>query len=637
LATSVAGHSVLRFGVFELNILTSELRKAGMTIKLRPQSARVLTILAVRGGELVSREELRKEIWGPETFVDFEHSLNLCISEIRAALDDAAETPRYIETLPRRGYRFIAPLQLPNIAVSPAASTPPLRATVAKPQSSIAQSRRWWRLFLAATLVALLLAGVGGYFFARRRSALVPPRNIRAIAVLPLENFSHDPNETYFADGMTDELITDLAQFGSLKVISRTSVMRFKSSKLPLPEIARQLNVDAIVEGSVLRSGDRIRITAQLIQAATDQHLWAQTYERDARDVLRLQADVARDVAHQVRAVLTPQQEARLDAARTIDRETYDLYLKGLYLWNQRTPQSLKRARELFQQAVGKDPGYALAWVGLSNSEYLLGSSGYDVLQPRVTMPRAKAAAQRAIELDDGLGEAHVSLAMVLWAYEWNWPEAEREHKRALELNPSYAVGHQFFGIGLSTQGRFDEAIAELRRAQEMDPLSLIINVNLGRMLLYARRYDEATTVLHKTIELQPNFYPGHQTLGYIASAAGRHQEALTEFKKARELAPDSTMVLTNLVRAYARAGQRSQALASLEELKQIARERYVPAYQFTIAYAALGDMDRAFVWLDKAVEERSGNLMFINVEPVFDDLRADPRFPAAVRRMGLQ
>jgi tetratricopeptide (TPR) repeat protein len=393
--------------------------------------------------------------------------------------------------------------------------------------------------------------------------------------------------------------------------------------------------VDAVLEGAVFRSGDHVRITAQLIRAVNDEHIWAQSYDRNVVDALAVQGDIAEDIAKQINLQITPEARASKAKRPVPSLEAQDAYLRGRYEWNKRGPQSLLRARVLFKEALDRDPNYALAWVGLADTEYSLSQWGNDVVSPREGMPRAKAAAQRALELDDGLAEAHTSLAMVRWAYDWNWPAAEQEYKRALELNPNYAIAHQFYGIGLASQGRFEESITEEKLAVELDPLSQIINVTRARMLYTARRYDEATTILRKIVELEPNFFPSHVILGMVAVTTGREEEALSELRKARELAPDSTWVMVNLARAYARSGQRQAALAILKELEQIANKRYAPAYQFAIIHAELGETDAAFQWLDRAIEEPSAILMLIKVEPVFDVLRGDPRFMAVVNRIG--
>ncbi len=630
---------LLRFGPFLLDPQACELRKGDTLLHLAPQPCRVLALLASRPQKVFTRHEIQQGIWGGDTFVDFEQGLNAAIRQIRAALCDDAETPRYIETLPRRGYRFIGSITAPS---------PPSES--GKQGSGVVVESAEWPVAARGALrrlqwkfaAGLVLAGVAAVLLwlnadKLRTRIFATPRSIdiHSVAVLPFKNLSKDTEQEYFVDGMTDELITDLAKFGNLRVISHTSVERYKAVKRSLPEIARELGVDAVLEGSVMRSGDHVRVTAQLIRAANDEHIWAQSYDRNLVDALAVQGDIAQDIAKQIRVQATPEGRARKANLPLPSFEAQDAYMRGRYEWNKRTPQGLLRARAFFRQALDRNPNYALAWVGVADTEYLLSSFGYDMVSPREGMPRAKAAAKRALELDDGLGEAHASLALVTWAYDWNWPAAELEYKRALELNPSYASAHHFYGIGLASQGRFEESIAEQKHALELDPLSRIISVQLGRMLWYARRYDEAAVSLRKIVELEPDFVPGHMMLGMVAMSAGHDDEALRQLRRARELAPDSTFALMNLARAYVRSGQRQLALAALQELRQIAKEKYVPAYQFAIVYAELGEANAAFRWLDKAVEEPSAIIMLIKVDPIFDALRGDPRFGDVVKRVG--
>ena len=500
-----------------------------------------------------------------------------------------------------------------------------------------AHARISWRL-----IAAFSLAGMAALFLwlnadKLRARIFATPRSIdiHSVAVLPFKNLSKDTEQEYFVDGMTDELITDLAKFGNLRVISHTSVERYKAGKRSLPEIARELGVDAVLEGSVMRSGDHVRVTAQLIRAANDEHIWAQSYDRNLVDALAVQGDIAQDIAKHIRVQATPEGHARKANLPLPSLEAQDAYMRGRYAWNKRTLQGLLQARAFFRQALDREPGYALAWAGLADTEYLLTATMFTA-PPGEGMPRAKAAAQHALELDDGLGEAHASLGIVTWAYDRDWPAAEREYKRALELNPSYATAHHFYGIGLASQGRFEEAVAEEKHAVELDPLSPIFTNNLARVLYYARRYEEATAICHKGIEVDPNYYFHHAQLGSIALAEGHNDEALAEMKRASELMPGTSLTLKNLARAYVRSGQRQPALAALQELRQIAKEKYVPAYQFAIVHAELGEADAAFQWLERAIEvERSPGMMFLKVDPEFDVLRGDPRFGDVVKRVG--
>ncbi len=499
---------------------------------------------------------------------------------------------------------------------------------------------------IAALIMVLPLAviGLGLYRLRLRNQALeravnslgVPAKAINSLAVLPLENLSGDPQQDYFADGMTEALITDLAQIRSLRVISRTSVMQYKGSRKPLPEVARALHVDAVVEGSVLRSGERVRITAQLIQARTDRHLWAKTYERDLRDVLALQSEVASAIAQEVKVKLTPQEQVRMASSRPVDREAYEAYLKGSYFWNKRTPEGLTKATEFFQQAIEKDPGYALAYAGLAESYFAL--SFYGDVAPKQYFPRVKEAATKALEIDDTLAEAHASLASTLTFYDWDWPSAEREFRRALELNPSYAMGHRAYASYLSAMGRHREAIAEAKRAQELDPLSLDVNTMAGRCFYHARQYDQAIEQYRRALEIDPNFTIAHQFSGKAYAQKGMYREALAELQEAgavyKEAGAGYTEPLSVIGLVYAVSGRPGQAQHVLEELKAIRKQKYVPPWSIVRVYAGLGQKDQAFAWLEKGFQERDNRLIWLKVDPMFDNLRCDPRFADLLRRL---
>jgi len=628
---------IYEFGRFRLDPAERLLLRAGQPVALTPKAFDTLVALVEENGHLVRKDELMKRVW-PDAFVE-EVNLAQNVSAIRRALDANGE--QYIETVPKVGYRLSVKVRVLSESGAPAEDPQPSpgvpgaapqseRALQAKAETS-ARIRKGRAIAIGLAAVALLGSAVVRWRFTVRPSAVAP---IRSLVVLPLINLSGDAQQDYFVDGITEALTTEVAKVGPLRVISRTTAMQYKNTSHTVPEIARELHVDAVLEGAVMRSGDHVRITAQVIRAATDEHIWAQSYDRSLPDALAMQADIAQDIAKEVKIQMSPDERGHKAKRPPPSVEAQDAYLRGRYEWNKRGSKNLLRARALFQQALDRDPNYALAWTGLADTEYLLSSFGNDAVSPREGMPRAKAAAQRALELDDGLAEAHASLAMVTWAYDWNWPAAQQEYKLALTLNPNDAIAHQFYGIGLASQGHFEESITEGKRALELDPLSQIINVNVARMLYTARRYDEATTMLRKIVELEPNFYPGHVILGMVAVAGGREEEALSEMRRARELAPDSTWALTNLARAYARSGQRQAALASLEELRRIAKQRYVPAYQFAIVHAELGQADTAFQWLDRAIEEPSAIMMMIKVEPSFDALRGDPRFAAVIKRI---
>ena len=484
---------------------------------------------------------------------------------------------------------------------------------------------------IAALLIVLNAGGVRDRLLGKTGT-----EHIRSLAVLPLENLSRDPEQEYFADGMTEQLITDLAKISELKVISRTSVMQYKGARKPLPQIAQELGVDAVVEGSVQRSGDRVRISAQLIDARADQHLWARSYERDLRNVLALQDDVAQAIANELKIKLASQGQPRLAGSRPVDPEAYEAYLKGHYYASKRTEKDLKKSIEYFQQAIEKDPNYASAYSGMADAYALLGFRGN--LPSNDALSKAKEAALKAVKLDDSLAEAHASLAFIAEIHEWDWATAEREYKRALELNPGYAAGHNWYAGYLMYVGRFDEGIAEAKRARDLDPLSLPVNNALAGRLLVAGRVDEALEQLKKTLEMDPRFAPAHQTLGWAYLNMGKHEEAIQEFQQALQLSgTDDTNPIVDLGFAYAAAGKREQARKILAKLKKLHEQGVVPSGSIAILYGALGELDEAFAWLEKAYEERDPELTYIKVPARrFEPLRHDPRYQDMLRRMGL-
>ena len=454
----------------------------------------------------------------------------------------------------------------------------------------------------------------------------------RALAVLPLANLSRDPEQEYFADGMTDELIAQLAQIRALRVTSRTSAMRYKGTNRSMPEIARDLQVDTVVEGSVLRSGDRVRITAQLIHAPTDRHLWAQSFERDCRDVLRLQSEVARAIAHEIQVRLTPQERSRLKGARAVDPEAHDAYLKGRFFWNKFSEGGFTKAMEYFQQATEKDPTHAGAHAGLADCLMMLG--WYSFVAPHEAFPRARAAAAKALEIDNALAEAHVSLALVKWVYEWDWLGGGRAHQRAIELNPSHANAHQQYSWYLAALGRHEEAMTEATRALELDPLSLGAAATVGIRSYDSRQYDKAIEQLLLTLEMDSSFMPAHLYLGRACVQKGMHTQALAAFQKLVDSAGQNPHYLAALAYAHAAAGQRVPAQELIAQLEELSNTKYVSAYQMAAIYAALRDGNEALRRLETAYEEHSALLCCITIDPLFDFLRADQRFRDLLRRM---
>jgi TolB-like protein/DNA-binding winged helix-turn-helix (wHTH) protein/Flp pilus assembly protein TadD len=632
-------NSVVRFGTYEVSRQSGEVRKAGLRIRVQQQPMKLLEILLEHPGEVVTREELRSRVWPDESFGDFDQALNIAIGKLRSALGDSAESPRFIETLPKRGYRFIADVSVVDTDARPERQEPVLGDLSATDRGhkiqgiglAVAPQRRLLptRGIIVTLALVLSLAILSVWLFHSRA-----PTGMRSIAVLPLDNLSGDASQNYFADGMTDELITDLAQISALRVISRTSVMAYKGARKPLPQIARELNVDAVVEGTVLRSGDRVRITAQLIEASTDKHVWSQSYEGELRDTLAVQNRVASAIADQIRINLTPQEQAALKNAKVVNPEAYESYLKGRYFWNKRTADGLKVALAYFKQAIEEDPKYAQAYSGLADTYALLGDWQYAVMTPKEAFPEAKAAAIKSLELDSTLGEAHNSLAFVLDGFDWDFDSAGREFQRAIELNPGYATAHHWYAWHLSLLGRYDEALAEMRKAENLDPLSLIINADLAELLVLAHSDEESIQQSRKTIEMDPNFALAHNQLAQAYLQKHMYDEAVAELKTAVQVSGGGPAFIANLARAYVASGKRSEAVKLLDHLKKRSKPDYSNASEIAVIYASLGDADQAMNWLEKGYNERFNPGVLLR--PGFNPLRSDPRFQNLVHRIGL-
>jgi len=486
---------------------------------------------------------------------------------------------------------------------------------------------------LALTAIAALLVGLNVDNWRERLLGRAPAPRIESLAVLPLENLSGDPEQGYFADGMTEALITDLASVSGLRVISRTSAMRYKGTHESLQQIARELNIDAVVEGSVLRSGDRVRITAQLVQAATDRNLWASKYERDVRDVLALQNEVARSIVEEIQIKLSPQEATRLRAARAVKPDAYEAYLRGRYFWNRRDREAVMKGLGYFQQAVELDPTYALAYAGMADSYVVLGDNHW--LSPHETFPKAKAAALKALEIDDKLAEAHTSLGLIRQS-EWDWVGAEREYKSALVLNPGYATAHHWYSLFLCMTGRHEEAIREAGRAAELDPLSLIISLQMGQILYAARRYGEARRAIQRTLEVSPDFSPARNFLGQVYIQDHELEKSIAVLQEAATLSPGNDATKATLGYAYALSGREGDSQKALAALKEQSRRRYVSPYLLALVCVGLGKKGEAFEWLEEAYKQRDSELPWISVEPMFDLLRSDTRFHDLVARMNL-
>jgi TolB-like protein/DNA-binding winged helix-turn-helix (wHTH) protein/Flp pilus assembly protein TadD len=625
---------VLRFDSFELDIRAAELRKAGVRLRLQGQPIQVLATLLNSAGELVTREELRAQVWPAETFVDFDHSLHNAIARLREALGDSAGTPRYIETLPRRGYRFIGTVERVGAEEPPSLSPTQPSPSAEAPVDPVRSKAR--ALLIAAVLTIVAIAAILVLIPTLSRRAAATP-SVHSIAVLPLANFSGDPNQEYFADGMTDELITDLAKIGGVRVISRTSVMRYKGTSKGLPEIARELNVDGIIEGSVTRSGQRVRITAQLLYGPTDKHLWAETYDRDLGDVLSLQSDVAQAIAQRVRAQVTPLQQARFNAARPVNPESYDAYSKGRYhLWNQfGMAQSLNTAKTYFEEAVRKDPGFALAHSGLADAFLYLAIFRH--VSPESNYRPAEDAVRQTLTLDDSIGEAHDTLAVLSWRYDWDWDATERELNQAIALAPSYSCAHEDRAEYLAFRGRRSEAEAEVAKSQELDTSGYSA---LAEAAVYyqLRDFDRLIEVSRGGMVLNPNEWFEHFYLGAGYEGTGKRLEAISEYQKAVELSGGDQDATAALAHAYAGIGRKAETQKILRDFEQKSTKVYVSPYLIATLYAALGDKDSAFKFLEKAYREKSLDISwYLKTDLRIDNLRSDPRYQNLVRRVGLK
>ena len=612
MATPDSTHPPLRFGVFELNAETGELRKSGHTVRLRPQAAKVLLLLASRPGQLITRDELREKVWGNETFVDFEHGLNLCIREVRAALDDDADTPRYVETLPKRGYRFIAAVEGTKQTARPLA----------------------WRsvaVIAAILLATLAVAVIANPTHWRERIFASHQGSVRTIAVLPLQNLSGDATQDYFADGMTEALTTDLARMESLQVISRTSAIQYKTAKKSLPTIAQELHAEALVEGSVQRSGNRVRVTAQLVRASDDRHLWANTYERDFGDVLSLQDDVASDIAKQIEKRLGGPQPAPALKVQAVNAEAYETYLRANYYFDR---FDLQKSIDYYRQAIKLDPNYAPAYAHMAEAYSFLAFFG--AVSPGEGWGKTKEAASLAVQKDERLPEGHGALALAKLHYDWDFAGAEQEFKRALELNPSDADVRHEHAHYLMAMGRLAESEAESKRAVELDPVGDGLNSCLCWHSFAARDYDEAVRLAAKFLKSQPDDPWEHTILGWTYEQKRMPDRAIVDFKTAVEVTKGDPFFVAALGHAYAVAGNRREAEKVLQTLSNRARKSYVSPFDVALIYTALGEKDKAFALLDKAVAEHSTFLVYTKWEPRLDPLRSDPRFQDLLKRIGL-
>ena len=612
---------IVHFGIFQLDLKARELHKAGVKVKLQEQPFRVLELLVDRAGQVVTREELQQKVWPTDAYVAFDQGLNNAIKKVRDALGDSADSPRFIETLARHGYRFIAPV-----------GAPPERPSEPS-QGRFGLSH--WKLALIGVACASLLAAFAYWAWHGSTMRAGSPTEKVILAVLPFDNLSRDPDQEFFSDGLTEEMIAQLGKLNPerLTVISRGSVAKYKASRLAANQIGRELHADYLLQGSVRRASDRVRITVQLIQVRDQTDLWAESYDRELRDMLTLQDSVARTIANQIHITLTPGQQRPSASGANLDPEAYEAYLKGRYYWNKRTGDGLQKALIYFQQAIDKDPTYGAAYSGLADCNSGLAWHGFK--SPAEALPKANAAALKATEIDPQSAEAHASLGLVL-THRWDWTGAETEFKQALRLDPRYANAHHWYGDYLSIMGRHDEALLEARQALELDPLNLMIGTWVGRRYYLARKYDLAIEQGRNTEELDANFAAAHLLLGEDYVQVGRHDQGLAELQTAASLSGNSPLYLAQVAVAYASAGKKSEALQIVAQLQSISNTQYVSPYGLAQIYAALSDREQTFKWLQTAYDDRAVWMSYLAVDPVFDSLRADPRFQDLLRRVHL-
>lgn len=615
---------VVKFGLFEVNLQTGEVRKAGMRQKLVGHPVKVLQALLERPQEIVTRAELRQRLWPENTFVDHDLALRKAVNRLREVLGDSTESPRFIETIPRTGYRFIGTLE--------ARQPEPVPSTAALPKNSSVP----WKAAGAITLLALttMLIAVNTAKLRTRIFAKSNTPEIRSIAVLPLDNLSKDPGQDYFSEGITDALTTELAQIGALRVISRTSAVHFKGTKQTLPEIGHELNVDAIVEGSVTRSENRVRITAQLVDTRTDRHLWAKAYERDSRDVLFMQDEVARDIADEIRVKLKPEERTRLAQGRSVNPEVLEACLKGRFYYEKMSIPAFQEAVNYYRQALAQDSTYSPAYVGLAAAYKELGVWG--AIPPKEAAPQATDAVERALALNDNSGDAHAVLGHIHFLWDWDWVGAEREYKRAFELGPPSTDTSIQYAVYLSAMGRHDEAVTVMRKARTSDPVSQPSNGLLGIMYYWSHRFDEAIDQFHSNLALHPDSTFDHGFLGRCFEQKAMYSEAVEEYLKAKTLGGAGPDELTRFRQAFVRSGMKGFLREELKSAIASSKSRYVDPFWIAILHARLRDNDQAFRWLESGVQQRSHNLALIGTEPMLDSMHSDARFQDLLRRMRL-
>jgi TolB-like protein/DNA-binding winged helix-turn-helix (wHTH) protein/tetratricopeptide (TPR) repeat protein len=622
---------VYEFGPFHFDSAQHLLFQNDQVIQLAPKAAETLAVLLENHGQLVEKEQLMKAVW-PDTFVE-DANLTVHISALRRLFQDHANSSGnegYIETVPRRGYRFVAPVLERRAALEQAPQSPVVAQPNAQPRSRALMLR-----FAIAGLCAIVLLTIGillkrqGYLF-----GFVPARHIHSVAVLPLQNLSGDPSQEYLADGLTEALVTDLAQVRSLRVISRTSIMTYKGTKKKLPEIARELNVDAVVEGSVMRSGDHVQVTAQLIEAPTDTHLWAETYEGSQRDLLVLQNRMAQAIVQQVRVALTPEEKLRLATIHLVSPESHEDYLQGRYFWNRRTPAALLSSLDLYEKATKADPNSAEAYAAMATVYATMVAT--DQFPPQEMEGKAKAAAQKALSLDETLAEPHAALGYMKAVADYDWNGSFAEFKRAIELDPSYAMAHHWYGYILECRGLFDDALREVHKAQELDPLNLAEQESPAQVLYWSRKYDECVAQSRKTLQLDPNFFYSHMFMGDCLAQLKKYDEAISEFQETLRITPHNTAVMARLGYVLGMVGRKHEALDLLQQMEQTRQSEYTSAGLQAWIYAGIGDREHTLESLEKDENQRGTTTLFLRDDAKLDFVRSDPRFIALLKKTHL-
>lgn len=640
------------FGPFRLDPAEHQLSRGGEHLPLTPKAFETLLLLVQNSGRLVEREKLMKEVW-PDSFVE-EANLDGYISKLRKVLGEGRSGPHYIETVPKLGYRFVAAVQDVQDGIElivkehtrmrivteeeeqvaqrdkaeEAIRQPATRPKSIAEQFSVEIRRHQKGVILVVAVLIPVIAGIALLYSNKSGKA------IDSVAVLPFTKVNADPDTEYFCDGIVESLIDRLSQLPDLKVMSRNSVFRYKGRETDAQAVGHELNVRAVLTGKIMQRGDTFSISAELVDAQDNSHIWGGQYNLKLTDTLAVQEEMANAISKKLRPVLTGEEQRRLTRRYTENTEAYQAYLKGRYYWNQRNEVGLKKGVEYFQQAIEIDPTYSVAYSGLADSYTTLGYFSY--LAPEEAFPKAKAAATKALELDSTLAEPHTSLAYAKLYYDWDFSDAEREFKRALEINPYYATAHHWYSVYLTAMGRPDEALTEIRRAQELDPLSLITNTDIGFELYYNRQYDQAIKQLQMVLEMKPDFPLAHLWLGRSYQQKARYEEAIAEYQKVEAVFRNWAVAIAAIGYVDGVSGKKDEARKVLDELRHLSKQQYVTSYGMALVYAGLGEQDEAFQWLERAYEERSHWLVWLKLDPRWDGMRSDPRFQDLVRRVGL-